>query len=168
VEKAKFVVLDFVIQPHPEGFVVAKGRKIDKRRLKWEELTEKVRKKTSKLLKSAAISPQDTQEAKLKCEMEGKVDDEKGHAYLASLLIHEPTRQHILRIEDFLRGNVPTEGGDIPDDAQPYITVRVKDHQGRYLRFQVTDFTLSGPSGGDWKPFTQWYGAMKKLGLPNN
>lgn len=163
MERVKFVVLDFVIQPHPDGFAAAKGRKVDKRQLAWEELTDKVMKKVRSMLVTAALS--EGEKIHTRCEVEG-ADDDKGHTHLASFLIHNPNRQHVLGIEDFLRGHVPTEEGeDIPDDAQPHITVKVKDHKGRYLNFQVTDFTLSGPTTGNWKPFTEWYGAIKQMGL---
>ncbi len=164
--RADFVVLDFIIQPHPDGFATAKGRKIDKRYVKWEELAERVKDKVKRLLLGVAASP--PEKISIKCEVEGAAD-EKGHATLASFLILRPTRHHILRIEDYLRQHVvAAENGDIPEDAQPSLTVKVKDHAGRFLNFQVTDFTLSGPSKGDWKPFTQWYGALKKLGLLSN
>ena len=163
MEQAEFVVLDFVMQPHPDGFAVAKGRSVDNRDVKWEELHEKVKDKVKSMLAAAAVFSAG-EKATVKCETEG-ADDAQGHSALASFVLFNPTRQQILRIEDFLRTYVVPVNNDIPDDAQPSITVKVKDHQGRFVRFLVTDFTLSGPSKGNWKPFTEWYGAVKELGL---
>lgn len=165
MERAEFVVLDFVIQPHPGGFAAAKGRKIDKRNIKWEELQEKVRDRVEGMLTQAATCMGEKFVAR--CGMVGAVDEK--HAIMASFLIDNPVGDNIMRIEDFLRSHVDKDDrGDIPEDAQPNLTVKVKDHQGRFVNFQVTDFTLSGPSKGDWKPFTEWYGAIKQLGLARN
>jgi hypothetical protein len=154
VERAEFVVLDFVIQPHPDGFAVARGRKIDKRNIKWDVLQEKVRDRVEGLLTKAASNADEKLSAR--CGMVGAVDEK--HAVMASFLIDNPVGPHIMRIEDFLRSHVDkNDQGDIPENAQPNITVKVKDHKGRFVNFQVTDFTLSGPSKGDWKPFTEWY-----------
>jgi len=166
VERAEFIVLDFVIQPHPDGFATAKGRTIDKRYLNWDELNERIKSKMKSQLTVAALG-ESGEKLHAKCETVGAVDGD--HAIMASFIIQQPTRHDILRIEDYLRQHVVTnESGDIPENAQPNITVKVKDHMGRFLNFQVTDFTLSGPSKGNWKPFTQWYGAIKELGLMGN
>ena len=166
MDRAKFIVLDFVIQPHPDGFSAAKGRKIDKRHLQWEQLVDRIKGRVKSQLIGAALG-NDSGKLDAQCETVGAVDED--HATMASFILQQPTRQHILRVEDYLRQHVvTTEGGDIPADAQPNITVKVKDHNGRFLNFQVTDFTLSGPSKGNWKPFTEWYGALKTLGLLSN
>ncbi len=163
MERTDFVVLDFVIQPHPDGFATAKGRTVDKRQLDWEELTDRVMKKVKTMLVSAAL--RSGEKLNTNCEVEG-ADDDKGHAHLASFVIKSPRQSHVMGIEDLLRRHViKEEGDDIPDNAQPNITVKVKDHKGRFLNFQVTDFTLSGPAKGNWKPFTEWYGAIKQMGL---
>jgi len=164
VDKTQFVVIDFVVEPHPDKFVVKTGVTVDKDGLSWDELIERVVDRVSAMLVKSLRSSE-KQPVSTKVELVGEVDNK--YSRLASMILHNPTTEQVMRIEDFLRPYAPEDTGRaFTEDIQPMITVKVKDHEGRFLNFQATDLILSGPKGGNWKPFTQWYSATKTLVLP--
>lgn len=153
----EFVVVDFVVRPDPDGAFVAK-KKERPENIDWATAAEKVTKK----VKSALTKTLDEFEVKVgKCELEGALE-EGFNAFAGVLVIEQPKFKALMRIEDNLRSEARIS------QKQPYLIFKVQDPESKmYLNMQVEGFMLSGPNGGEWKPFDQWYEGARSLQLPD-
>lgn len=153
----EFVVVDFVVRPDPEGAVVSK-KKGKPQKIDWATAAEKVTKKVKSTL-TKTLNEFDVKVGK--CELEGALED-GFNAFAGVLVIREPKFSALMRIEDNLRSEARIS------EKQPYLIFKVQDPESKmYLNMQVEGFMLSGPSGGEWKPFDQWYEGARSLNLPD-
>jgi hypothetical protein len=154
----KFVVVDFVVRPSPDGAFVAKKKKQPKK-IDWEQAAHKVAKKVKATLTTGLEA---FEVGTQKCSLEGALE-EGFNAFAGVLVINNPSLNVVMRIEDNLRAQ-----SKYNEEKQPLLNFKVQDSESKmYLNMQVEGFMLSGPNGGEWKPFDQWYeGAAKRLSLP--
>ncbi len=151
------VEIDFTVGPHPERTAVAKGVKLDLRRLDWEALAEKATESIRRSFYEAVAS-------KGKVEWGASVEgaaDEGGRQMACVVDMEGASVDDLMSIEDSLRQRWNPEYNGI--------VVRVKDtKKSRYLQLHVGGFLLGvrDSDQGEWKPFSEWYLGAKAIGLP--
>ena len=148
MEQDKFVVIDFIIRlgEFPKGV----------RKLKFRPLAERATTRMKKQLTETL----DDAKGRVQAEHLGEVDKVNRRAtQMGSIVIKNPTMRDIMRVEDVLRR------ADV--DKGKNVVLKMRDADSRkYLEVEIGDFRMSGPRGGAWKPFTEWYNGTKALGLP--
>jgi len=144
-----FVVIDFTVRPHPKKLAVAKDAKYKRGDFNWESITARITARVKKLLTEGLSED-------CKSEVTG-LENKRTHSYLSTFVLQNPRLATILAIEDRLRAhyNAKLDG----------MVLKAKD-EGRYINVLVKGFRLSGPNGGEWKPFTEWYKNAQRLGVP--
>ena len=144
----KFVVIDFIIRmgKFPDGV----------QKIAYTPIAERA----TKRMKEQLIASLDDAKGRVSVEHLGRVDKvNKRATQMGSLVIKQPTMGDVMRVEDVLRR------ADV--DKGKSIVFKMRDSaSNKYMQIEVSDFRMSGPKGGAWKPFTEWYKGTKALGLP--
>jgi len=148
VEQEKFVVIDFIIRvkEFPKG--------VDK--LAFRPIAERA----TKRMKKKMVVALDDARGRVTAEHLGRTDKvNKRITEMGSIVIRKPTMKDVMRVEDVLRRAEVDKGKSV--------VLKMRDaNSNKYLEVEVGDFRMSGPKGGAWKPFTEWYKGTKELGLP--
>lgn len=147
----KFVVIDFAIRlgDLPKGVKKVVFSPIA------ERATKRIKEKITKTL--------DDRQERVAHEYVGAADKDKGRfVQIGSIIVKNPTMQDVLRIEDALRRQMKMNS----EDSDGTITLKMQDSTSKkYLTVDVNEFRMSGPRGGAWKPFVEWYKGAKDMGL---
>jgi len=148
VEQDKFIVIDFIIRmgKFPEGV----------KKIAFRPLAERATKRMTSRLTDLL----DNAKGRVSAEHLGLTDSvNKRITHMGSIVIKQPTMKDVMRVEDVLRKERVDKGESI--------ALKMRDAASKkYVQVEVSDFRMSGPNGGEWKPFTEWYRGTKALGLP--
>lgn len=148
MKQDSFVVIDFIIRL---GELPKNVEKVAFSPLA-ERATQRMRDRLTKSISNW--------QGRIKAEHLGEVDKvNKRTTQMGSIVIKSPTMKDVMRVEDILRRSKV-------DTGEPVVLRLLDKASGVYFKVEVSDFRLSGPNGGAWKPFTEWYKGTKQLGLP--
>lgn len=152
--KDKFVVLDFVVQ-RTGNLPKVNGKAI---KVSSKELAERASKRIIDLLTKSLSSKRGRVTSETIVTGERANRARQGHPYLTSVIIKQATIKDVMQVEDVLRAEA---------DDNTAIALKMRDSTTKkYLTMEAVEFILSGPKGGEWAPFVDWYKGAKALGLP--
>lgn len=157
----KFVVIDFVVR-RTGDIPKQDGKSI---RVSAQELAER----TVERVKTLLTKPLEQKRGRLGCEL-GSTGEKfnrtrQGNPYLASIVVKNATMKDVMKMEDALQNAAIRK--DHTKDVDCTLEVKLLDKTtNKYFYMEAGEFRLSGPNGGEWKPFTEWYKGGKSIGLP--
>jgi hypothetical protein len=168
VSQEQFIVVDFIVR-RVGGPLQVNGKLV---RMSSKGVAERAAKRIESLLTKNLKNKRERIVSEIGETGDADNRTRQGHPHLISLVLTKATLEDVMKMEDVLRAasreSAEANGQKVTDAEEVVIPLKMRDDASKkYFTMEATEFRLSGPKSGGWRPFTEWYKGAKSIGLPH-